>query len=227
MQADSLRRRADAITWWHGGMDLGHGVATIGRTHPARTLLPRLGLPDDLTGKTVLDVGTWDGYMAFECERRGASVVAVDNYAWDTANVDDTHNPTGRAGFDLAHEALGSKVIAVECPVLDMTPQQFGRFDIVLFLGVLYHMRHPLLALERVAALTRDLLIVETHTDANDNPEPYMRFYPGDECSHDVSNWWGPNLPCVEAMMASAGMRKTQHISSAHGRVVVHGWING
>jgi tRNA (mo5U34)-methyltransferase len=210
MQADDLRRRAEAITWWHS-MDLGHGVVTIGRTHPARTLLPRLGLPDDLTGKTVLDVGTWDGYMAFEC---------------DTANVADTHNPTGRAGFDLAHEALGSSVVAVDCPVLDMTPQRFGRFDIVLFLGVLYHMRHPLLALEKVAALTKDMLIVETHTDANDNPEPYMRFYPGDECSHDVSNWWGPNLACVEAMMASAGMRRTQHISSAHGRVVVHGWVN-
>ena len=224
MQADDLRRRAEAITWWHGGMDLGHGVVTQGRTYPARTLLPRLGLPDDLSGKTVLDVGTWDGFMAFECERRGARVTAVDSYAWDTANVADTHNPTGRAGFDLAHEALNSGVFAVDCPVLDMTPEVCGTYDIVLFLGVLYHMRHPLLALERMAALTRDLLIVETHGDMHDDPRPAMRFYPGDECNGDVSNWWGPNAACVEAMMHAAGMRRTRRVSGIGGRVVVHGW---
>lgn len=222
MTADELRARTEAVTWWHGGMDLGHGVVTQGRVWPALDLLPRLGLPADLSGKRVLDVGTWDGFMAFECERRGATVVAVDSHAWDVANAHLTHNPTGRAGFDLAHEALDSGVIAWQVEVLDLSPQLLGTFDLVLFLGVLYHMRHPLLALERVAALTHDALIVESHVDLGDVDAPAMRFYPGREVNDDASNWWGPNPACIEAMLRDVGFPCVRRASIVANRAVIH-----
>ena len=100
---------------------------------------PGLDLPASLEGLTVLDIGAWDGFFSFECERRGASrVVAADYYSW--------HGPGWgtKAGFQLAREALGSRVEDVDIDVMDLSPERVGTFDVVLFLGVLYHLRHPL-----------------------------------------------------------------------------------
>jgi tRNA (mo5U34)-methyltransferase len=219
---ETLAANAAQIAWWHGGMELGDGVVTKGPSMPAKDLLPRLNLPADLTGKTVLDIGTWDGFMAFECERRGAKkVVAVDSYVWDVANAALPWS-TGRAGFDLAHAAYASKVEAVECEVLDLSPDALGTFDIVLFLGVLYHMRHPLLALERVAAMTADLLIVESHVITDKANTPLMRFYPGDELNKDGTNWWGPNACCIEAMLCDVGFAHVQIVSQGADRIALH-----
>lgn len=217
---ESLQERANAVEWWHSGIDLG-GVITVGRSHPQANLLPFLGLPDDLTGKSVLDICTWDGFMAFECERRGARVTAVDSFAWDKRNAALTGHTTGRDGFDLAHAARQSRVTRVHCDVLNLDAKHLGTFDIVLFLGVLYHMRHPLLALERIAPLVGDLLIVETHADLVDVDKPAMRFYPGRECNDDPTNWWGPNAACVEAMLGDVGFRHIEVSAGAGRRIVV------
>lgn len=218
-----LAERAARISWWHGGMDLGDGVITSGGSAPARDLLPRIDLPQDLTGKSVLDVGTWDGYMTWECERRGAQkVVAVDSFVWSAERTAAVTGATGRAGFDLAHEAYNSKAQAVVCEVLDLSPAALGTFDIVLFLGVLYHMRHPLMALERVAAMTHDLLILESHISGEVNHLPVMRFYPGNELNGDSSNWWGPNLTCIKAMLHDVGFDEVRHVSTWGDRAVFH-----
>jgi tRNA (mo5U34)-methyltransferase len=224
MSRDELIRRAAAVDWWHGGIDLGDGVVTQGRTHPPTTLLPFLGLPDDLTDKNVLDICAWDGYMSFECERRGASkVVAVDSWAWDKSKRDLTKHNTGRDGFDLAWEARQSTVVPVYCDVLDLDAKKLGTFDIVLFLGVLYHMRHPLLALEKVAALAGDMLIVESHADMTDTDKPAMRFYPDSEVNNDATNWWGPNAACIKAMLLDVGFKRVEITRSAP-RAVLHAW---
>ena len=97
-------------------------------------------IPEDLRGKRVLDIGAWDGWFSFEMERRGAEVLAIDN--WD--------NPR----FHEVRRLLNSRVEYRQMDVYDLTPARIGRFDIVLFFGVLYHLKHPLLALERVCALT-------------------------------------------------------------------------
>jgi tRNA (mo5U34)-methyltransferase len=145
------------IDWWHS-IDLGNGVVTPGRVFPAGET-HKLCLPD-LTGKTVLDIGTWDGFYAFEAERRGAArVLATDSFMW--------HRGTGRAGFDYAHSALGSRVESLEIDVMDLSPYVVGTFDVVLFLGVIYHLRHPLMALERVVSVVKDLLVLETYTASN------------------------------------------------------------
>lgn len=223
MSKQTLAERAASIAWWHGGMDLGDGVITQGPSMPAYDLLPRIKLPDDLTGKTVLDIGTWDGFMAFECERRGATkVVAVDSFVWSEERKNLVPGSTGRAGFDLAHKALKSKVKAIECEVLDLSPSELGAFDVVLFLGVLYHMRHPLLALERVAAMTDGLLIVESHAIDDTNTVPFMCFYPGNELNNDSSNWWGPSIVCIEAMLRAVGFNDVRRVSNGNTRAVLH-----
>lgn len=217
MNSDEIRKRAEAITWWHDGIDLGHGVITSGRHAPLKQLLPYLNLPQDLSGLTCLDIGTWDGFMAFECEQRGASkVVALDSWAWE--------QPHGRDGFDLACEALGSKIVPVHCDILDMDPDRLGTFDVVLFLGVLYHMRHPLLALEKVAGVCHGMLLMETHVSLDQVDKPFMRFYPGTELNGDSTNWWGPNVTCVMDMLQSVGFEHCTFQSAYADRAVFHAW---
>jgi tRNA (mo5U34)-methyltransferase len=196
--AADLQSRVDAIRWYHT-IDLGGGVITRGvDDSPLR--LARVQLPQSLHGKTVLDIGAWDGFFSFECERRGAArVVAADHFSW---------HGTGwgtKAGFTLARDALGSRVEDIDIDVMDLSPERVGTFDVVLFLGVFYHLRHPFLALERVASVTRDYLIVETVVDLVGFRRPAMAFYPGQELNNDPTNWWGPNIPAVVGMLESLG----------------------
>ena len=217
----ALRRRVQEIKWFHT-IDLG-GMVTPGLDDsPAK--LADLALPD-LAGKTVLDIGSWDGFFAFEAERRGAGrVLATDSFSWSGANWGS------KAGFELAREALGSRVEDAYVDVMELVPDQLGTFDVVLFLGVLYHMRHPLLALERVAAMTRERLILETHVDMPFTRRPAAAFYPRDELNHDDTNWWGPNAAAVEGMLRSVGFhevgvigRRTASERAAH---LVRGMAN-
>ena len=82
----------------------------------------------------------------------------------------------------------------------------------VLFLGVLYHMRHPLLALERMAAMTNELLVLETHVESLGTRRPVSVFYPDSELDGDDSNWWGPNIPAVRAMLEAAGFTRVEQV---------------
>jgi tRNA (mo5U34)-methyltransferase len=206
MPIADLPSRVSSIRWYHT-IDLGHGIVTSGADDtPLR--LARLNLPASLTGRTVLDIGAWDGFFSFEAERRGASrVVAADYYSW---------HGTGwgtKAGFTLAREILGSRVEDVDIDVMDLSPERVGTFDVVFFLGVLYHLRHPLLALERVASVARDLLVVETVVDMAGIRRPAAAFYPGRELNNDPTNWWGPNVPAVAAMLESVGFRQVEIVS--------------
>ena len=183
-------------------MDLGHGVVTPGLDDPAERL-GLMELPPRLDGRTVLDIGAWDGFFSFEAERRGARrVLATDSFAWRGENW------SSKEGFDLARRALGSRVEDLEIDVLDLRPERIGTFDLVLFLGVLYHLPHPLLALERVAGVAGDRLILETHVGVVGTRRPVMAFYPGTELEHDPTNWGGPNPAAVRAMLESVGFRK-------------------
>jgi tRNA (mo5U34)-methyltransferase len=194
--AADLRRRVDAIRWFHT-IDLGHGIVTPGEDDSPRKLA-RLRLPASLAGRTVLDVGAMDGFFAFEAERRGAArVVAVDPASWRTS----------RAGFDLAHAALRSRVEAVTLDSLDEL-DALGTFDVVLFLGVLYHLPDPWPVLARVAALATERLVVETHADLLDTPVPGVVYYPGAEVDGDASNFWGPNVAMLVERLRDAGFAR-------------------
>jgi tRNA (mo5U34)-methyltransferase len=199
-RADLLRAEAQKIKWWHS-IDLGDGIVTPG-SYDTRTLLDRIALPQDLRGLSVLDIGAWDGYLSFAAERRGASrVLATDSYVWQNNVL------SGKAGFQFARTALGSKVEDQNIDVMDLSPETVGTFDVVLFSGVLYHLQHPLLALQRLRKVTKKLLIMETHIDLPNIRRPAMAFYPGSEANNDPTNWWGPNEACCVEMLKTAGFR--------------------
>lgn len=206
MDIDDLKKEVARLNWYHT-IDLGHGVVTSGFDNsPAR--LRKLGLPEDLRGATVLDVGAWDGFYSFEAERRGASrVLATDSFCWGGGG------PGTKGGFELARRALNSKVEDMNIDVLDLSAETVGVFDLVLFLGVLYHMRHPLLALEKVFSVTRKQLILETHVDMLWTKRPAAAFYPNAELNNDPTNWWGPNLAAVDGMLRAVGFREVKLIS--------------
>src|SRR6185437_5902045 len=165
--SQELRERADAIAWFHS-IDLGEGVVTDGLSN---LLLTEEQLPD-FSGKTVLDIGAWDGYYSFTAERAGATrVVALDHYVWGVDFAvrdqywnecrargelpDHARDPTefwrpdlpGPRGFELAKEALASNVEPVLADFTTTDLDAIGTFDVVLYLGVLYHMKEPLTCL--------------------------------------------------------------------------------
>ena len=197
--------------WWHT-IDLGDGVATPGKSILPEQLRRAEGIPDDLRGKTVLDIGCWDGFYAFLCEQRGALVTAIDDFQ-HTEFVKSKYGLEMKPGqgFRVAARCLGSPLKPWK---RDFT-QMKGSFDVVLFLGVLYHQRNPLLALENISRLTSGLAIVETHYLKTE--EPILRFYPGDALNRDPTNFWGPSLSCVSLMLKDVGFRSVDVVSTWSG----------
>jgi tRNA (mo5U34)-methyltransferase len=211
MTKDDLQTKADALRWYHT-IDLGQGVVTKGIDNSPHRL-ERVRLPDDLSGRSVLDIGAWDGFFSFEAERRHAArVVATDHYAWHGTGWGTGR---GKSGFELARAALNSRVEDVDADVMDLSPERVGTFDVVLFLGVLYHLPNPLLTLERVASVTADLLILETVVDMVGISRPAAAFYPGRELHDDPTNWWGPNHAAVQGMLHSVGFTRVHVITPA------------
>ncbi len=155
-------------------------------------------LPRDLRGKRVLDVGAWDGWFSFECERRGAQVVAVDCVALDT--------------FLEAKQLLGSKVEYLTLDVNELSARRLGRFDIVLFFGVLYHLRHPLLGLEKAVELSTDLALIESFVIEPEHRQipAVMEFYERAELGGQIDNWCGPSPECLVSMCRSAGFAQVE-----------------
>jgi tRNA (mo5U34)-methyltransferase len=213
MNGADLQARVEALRWYHT-IDLGHGVVTKGVDDtPGR--LARIGLPADLSGRSVLDIGAWDGFFSFEAERRRAArVVASDYYAWHGTGWGTGQ---GKAGFTLAREALGSRVEDLDLDVMDLSPERAGTHDVVLFLGVLYHVPNPIAALERVASVTRGMLILETVVDMVGLSRPAAAFYPDRELNGDPTNWWGPNPAAVIGMLRAAGFARAAQVTPLPG----------
>lgn len=209
MDRAELQAAVDGLRWFHT-IDLGHGIVTKGVENSPERLI-RIRLPDSLAGRSVLDIGAWDGFYSFAAERRHASrVVAADHYAW---HGEGWGTGRGKAGFELARAALGSRVEDVDIDVMDLSPERIGTFDVVLFLGVLYHLRDPMRALERVSSVTKDMLILETVIDMVGISRPAAAFYPGRELNDDPTNWWGPNPAAVEGMLRSVGFTRVESIT--------------
>jgi tRNA (mo5U34)-methyltransferase len=217
---EKVRAEIANVNWYHQ-IDLGDGIVTPGVDDSPSRMAP-LELPRDLSGKSVLDIGAWDGFFSFEAERRGASrVLATDSYCWSGEGWGT------KEGFLTASRILGSRADDLEIDVMDLSPDRIGTFDVVLFVGVLYHMRHPLLALERVASVTGDQLIFDSHTAMIEEGDPVMLFYPGSELNNDPTNWWGPNPPAVEAMLRDVGFRRIERKRPElirEGRLIIHAW---
>jgi tRNA (mo5U34)-methyltransferase len=218
--SSDLSFNIESHRWFHS-IDLGNGIVTRGvktqelHKQESFVLFDRL----NMVGRTVLDIGAWDGYYSFDAKRRGASrVLATDSYAWELCD--------GKRSFDIANKALGSNVEALQIDAGDISPSSVGTFDIVLFLGVFYHRIDAITTLQSAASVTNQLLIVETHLDLRELPFPAMAFYPGSELNNDPSNWWGPNELCMIDLLTGCGFNEIE--SSAHpagsSRAIFHAW---
>jgi tRNA (mo5U34)-methyltransferase len=191
MNDDEVRARIAAVPHWYHPIEVRPGIVTPG-ANDARAVLELLDLPADCRGMRALDLGTRDGFFAFELERRGAEVVAIDYMAMTDS------------GFAVAAELLGSRVTYFQRNLYELTAAEFGTFDIVLFLGLLYHLPDPLGALRAVRNVTRQRMILETLVldfGSELDELPLMRFFAGSSWAGDPTNYWGPNVRCVEEML--------------------------
>ena len=237
--APRCRSSVAAVPFWLHSIDLGDGVVTPGHKPPAvlRAELDALALPD-LHGKSVLDIGGWDGFFALRGRaarrgprRRGRPLHVVDGLARPAGLLaplprrgrrprgpitrPSSGIPTtlpGKRGFDLAREALGSAVEEIVADFMTCDLAALGQWDVVLYLGVLYHMEEPLTALRRLAAVTRERAVVETEAIVVPGleHEALWRFFPGAELNGDVSNWWAPNLAGLLGGLRAAGFADAQ-----------------
>jgi tRNA (mo5U34)-methyltransferase len=227
-EGQDLAAAVGKIPWYHT-IELPGGVSTPGY-YDHRQLVPHYGLPDDLHGKRVLDIGTWDGFWAFEFERRGADVTAVDlerltqvdlpppiRQAVNDAKLDQTYG----SGFEIARRALGSKVKRIQGSVYELDPAKLGTFDLVHFADVALHLERPLEAFRRIRSVTAgSAMIVDAfHHDLDDDPNRRLTEYLGGWS--DVQ-WWIPSLNTFAQMILDAGFSdvRVQTVYRLNPRVV-------
>lgn len=211
--SEQLEQEIAAHDWYHT-LELPSGVLTPGWSDLRKTI-ESLPFPPDLSGARCLDIGTFDGFWAFSMERRGASeVVAIDvidprGWDWPRNSAPETmqaldRRKAGGTGFELAHRAFNSKVERHELSVYDLDPDRHGRFDFIYVGSILLHLRDPIRALERVAAVaTGDVLIV----DAVGLAASLLRRRPLAELDGlGRPWWWKPNAAGLGRMVEAAGL---------------------
>jgi tRNA (mo5U34)-methyltransferase len=233
---------------WYHSIELAPGIVTPGRSpiEVWQKELDDLCLPD-LAGKSVLDIGAYDGFFSFAAERLGAArVTALDHYVWSADMVEymkdwresqqtgaplpppheSRHwNPRGLPGrrpFDAARSVLGSRVEPLVGDFMTMDLHSLGQHDVVLFLGVLYHMEEPLRAMRRVASVTAPGGLAVIETAAVEVPgledSAFCEFYPGQEFNNDPTNWWAPNAKALEGLCEAAGFREVTLLTKPPGQ---------
>jgi len=223
----SIIREAEAHRWFHS-IPLGNGYVTKGkdRTGVKLDALDELGLPRDMSSKRVLDIGAWDGFFTFEAERRGAAeVVALD------------HVEKSVTRFEIAARALGSTAQWKVQNLYHLDSEEIGRFDIVLCLGVIYHLRHILLGLDRVRSVMNvgaDLFLETASIDAHVlqnagnfgplgqaapkiNTTPLMQLYPGKELGGDPTNVFAPNLAGLNGLLHASEFEVVKSVAAPKG----------
>jgi tRNA (mo5U34)-methyltransferase len=218
---EEIERRVGELGPWFHNLDL-RGVKTapdhfLGDYPALKWRQFAEAVPGDLTGRTVLDIGCNGGFYALEMKRRGAErVIGIDS--------DETYLAQAR----FAAEVVGADIEFRNLSVYDVAALD-ERFDLVLFMGVLYHLRHPLLALDLIREhVARDLMLFQTMLRGSSAIEEMAENYPFSEhavferpgaprlffvehrFAGDPTNWWIPNAACAEAMLRSAGFEILQ-----------------
>lgn len=217
-RAEVERRIAQNHDWYHT-IELAPGLVTPGWVD-TRSAVSHVPLPDSLAGKRCLDVGTWDGFWAFEMERRGAASVhgldVPDPYRWDwpaRARIRESYDGgkenlekirRNGNGFPIVREIIGSSVERHELTVYEISPDRIGTYDFVFVGSLLLHLRDPIGALERIRAVSTGEIVI------NDCIEfvltkllpgtPFARLDTEDRCW-----WWQPNLAALHSMIEQAG----------------------
>jgi tRNA (mo5U34)-methyltransferase len=205
---ETLRERLGEIGWYHT-QELAPGLETPGM-FDLRGYVGRYGLPEDMSGIRALDVGTFEGFWAFEMERRGAEVVGLDldriqELDWPPRLRPEEDDRRGE-GFELARAAKRSRVERVGLSIYDATPERLGSFDLVFCGSVLIHLRDPMLALERMAGLCGDRLIL---ADEYSRRLSLVPFNVAEFRGHTRwATWWRPSIRTWLAMVHVAGFEE-------------------
>lgn len=236
----TIAERVAEIPYWYHKIELPDGTVTPGW---APLNVERYGVPEDLTGKRVLDIGAWDGFWTWEALKRGASeVVAIDDFSDDLGHLDKKERPMWQT-FDLCREAFGftipinpDKVVGdnintslegkwandkgqtvARIQTTVYLAEALGTFDVIFFFGTIYHLRHPLLALDILSKISTGSIYIESAQLDDYSPyrgglnrgypnnEMVMEFYPGRQYGRNENNWWSPTLQCLCEMVKSAG----------------------
>ena len=216
------------IPTWRHRIEVAPGIVTPG-VEDNPTELARLQIPVALSGKRVLDIGCSDGFYSFECERRGAEVVSIDD---ESSLLADGHN-----GMTVASQLIGSNVDYHPGDVHELDPGRDGTFDVVLFINVLYHLRNPILALDRIASVTRPggTLILKTYfcndvhvwlrgrrLGFNIDKRPKWWFFPESQLGGDPTNWFAPNAAALEGALRATGWESFRRVGRHGDRLYYH-----
>jgi len=223
VNAEQLQAAVNAVPYWYHKIELPGGIVTPGW---APTDAKKYQIPERLDGKRVLDVGAWDGYWTFEALKRGAMrVEAIDDFSDTVGTVTNADRSEHWRTFDMCADALGyrigflEQIMRTEMSVYQIDERWEGSFDAIFCFGVLYHLRHPLYALERLRTVCNvgATIYIETatleHCKSAYSDRTYRvgdfasEFYPNDECGMNHSNWWVCTLPCWCAMVEAAGFK--------------------
>jgi tRNA (mo5U34)-methyltransferase len=221
MDRDTLAKRVGELGEWFHNLDL-HGVATapnhfLGDFPSVKWKHIAAVIPQDLSGATVLDIGCNAGFYSIEMKRRGAArVLGLD--------VDDRYLTQAR----FAAATLGLDIEFQKCSVYEVESIP-GQFDYVLFMGVFYHLRYPLYALDRVIKKVAGKLIFQTMLRGSDrirqwaenyhfwnkeifsDPDFPCMFFIEHKYADDPTNWWIPNAGAAQAMLRSSGLEIVEH----------------
>ena len=209
--ADLVRHQVSAEPYWFQKIEVAPGLFSPGWSDPARDKLPFYGLPADLTGKRVLDIGCAEGFFSFEAERRGArEVIGIDSF------------PDSVRRFNIVKAARQSNANAFLMNVYDLEPKRLGTFDVVLFYGVFYHLKHPQLALERIRSVCTGDLRFQTymHEEPSVRGTPWARYFPhgmmsgGEQELFDPTVFWLFNSACCLAMLDHVGFTDLKVLST-------------
>lgn len=218
-----FEKEMNDIWWWHR-VRIGDYV-TKGKNPESQDTFDNLGLPDDMTNMTVLDIGAWDGFYSFACEERGALVTASDKLVWQGMDLGNGCTPSDD-GFNFAHKHRNSNVTKLIASVEELDPKVHGKFDIVLMLGVIYHATDPIGYLRKAKDMSNDLVVIETHVDLMELEYPAARYYIGNELNNDGTNYWGPNALAVRGMMHDLGYKNVTEVKLRTGRMIFRGRVN-
>jgi tRNA (mo5U34)-methyltransferase len=216
----NLLEQARERSWYHA-IELGDGYVTPG-WFDLRPFVRHYGLPDDMSGMRALEVGTWDGFWAFEMESRGAEVVALDldresDLDWPPRRRPAEWSQDMRGdGFRLAKQIRGSAVERVDMSIYHATPEELGSFDLVFCGSVLLHLRDQLLALERIANLCTGTFISAEEYDRASSliPFPVSRYLADRD---KAVLFWLPAIDTWKRMMWTAGFDRVER----HGKFVM------
>jgi len=209
--AEWLRQQVAAEPSWFHRIEVLPGFYSPGWSDPSVEKLPYFGLPEDLSGKRVLDIGCAEGFFSFEAERRGArEVIGIDSF------------PASIRRFNITKAARQSNATAYLMNVYDLEPKRLGTFDLVLFYGVFYHLKHPQYALERIRSICTGELLFQTAIceEPAVTGVPWARFHPHGVMSgsrgeqFDPTVFWLFNSACCLAMLDHVGFTDVKVVSN-------------